>query len=196
MDELTARKNSGKEAFIILVGQKDTNNVFFVNLGGWDNTKSTIQRIENGVKTSVTNTVSGAFEANRDYKIKIVVTQNRISVYVDGKLFFEYNKNYIPDCPLHYAVQRDNETGDIIIKAVNVSDKDYMVNLKLLGAESVGTAEATVMTAENKYEENSFDNPENVAPITVPITNASEDFEYTFMRNSVTVIVIPTGKGR
>ncbi|MBQ2733876.1 MAG: hypothetical protein IJF74_06940 [Clostridia bacterium] len=191
--EVTARKNSGKEAFIILVGEKDTNNVYFVNLGGWDNTKSTIQRIEKGVKTSVTNVVSGAFEAKRDYKIKIVVSQNRISVYVDGALFLEYNKDYIPDCPLHYAVQRDNETGDIIIKAVNVSDKNFTADIKLLGAKISGTAEATVMTAKNKYEENSFDNPENVAPITVPITNASEDFEYTFMRNSVTVIVIPTG---
>lgn len=192
--EVTARKNSGKEAFMILVGVKDTDNLFYINLGGWSNTKSAVQKIENGVRSSVTNSENGAFEANRDYKIKVVVSENNMTVFVDGEVMFEYSKNYILGCPLNYVVEKDNTTGDIIIKGVNVSDNDYTVNINLLGATNVGSAaKATVMTSQSKYDENSFDNPENVAPIIVPVTNASDNFEYTFMRNSVTVLVIPTG---
>ncbi|MBQ4556501.1 MAG: hypothetical protein IJA60_02500 [Clostridia bacterium] len=192
--EVTARKNDGNEAFVILVGVEDTDNVFFVNLGGWSNTKSTIQRIKNGVKASVTNTVNGSFESNRDYKIKVVVSQNNMTVYVDGELMFDYTQNDAADCPLNYVAQKDNTTGDIIIKAVNTSDNDFIANINILGATDIGTeAETTILTSASKYDENSFENPENVAPVTIPVTNVSDNFEYTFMRNSVTVLVIPTG---
>ena len=49
----------------------------------------------------------------------------------------------------------------------------------------------SILTSQSKYDENSFENPTNVAPVTIPVTNVSNDFNYTFMRNSITVLVIP-----
>ena len=189
--EVTARKNSGKEAFLLLLCYQDPNNLYYVNIGGWNNTKSGVQRIEKGVKTAVTELVPGAFETGRDYRIKVVVAGNRMTVYVDGERLLEYVKNDVSGSPLTYAAERDGETGAILIKAVNGSDRDCTVKIRILGAPGLASqAKATVMTAADKYAENSFDLPRNVAPVTLSVSGVSEEFEYTFMRSSVTVLEI------
>ena len=190
--EVTARKNSGNEGFLLIVGEKDSDNFYYINLGGWNNTQSAIERTSKGSKSAVTAYVPGAFEANRDYKIQVVVDKNNVKVSVDGEVLFDYTNHGSSDCPLYYVSQRDNTTGDVILKVVNTADSDYNTNIKL---EGIGTTaskgEATILTSQSKYDENSFENPTNVAPVTIPVTNVSNDFNYTFMRNSITVLVIP-----
>ncbi|MBR5536043.1 MAG: hypothetical protein IKU60_05285 [Clostridia bacterium] len=189
--EVTARKNSGKEGVLLILGHEDSDNFYYVNLGGWTNTKSAIERTVDGTKSTVSATVPGEFEQNRDYKIKAVVNNNNIKVYVDGEIMFDYWCNGSAECPLYYVAQRDNSTGDIILKVVNTANEDYHVNIDLKGAEGVlSEAEATIMTADTKLCENSFDNPTNVAPVTIPVDGVSESFGYTFMRNSITVMTI------
>ena len=121
-----------------------------------------------------------------------VVDKNNVKVSVDGEVLFDYTNHGSSDCPLYYVSQRDNTTGDVILKVVNTADSDYNTNIKL---EGIGTTaskgEATILTSQSKYDENSFENPTNVAPVTIPVTNVSNDFNYTFMRNSITVLVIP-----
>ena len=103
---------------------------------------------------------------------------------------FDYTDYEEIDCPLYYVSQRDNMTGDVILKVVNTSDSDYNTNIKLNGANGVASeATATILTSASILDENSFNNGENVAPVTIPVTNVSDDFNYTFMRNSVTVLV-------
>lgn len=191
--EFTARKNSGSEGFLIMVGQQDSDNFYWINLGGWNNERSNIEKTKNGVKYEVAQSIPGGFEANRDYNIKVVVDGNNIKCYVDGDLMFDYTDYEEIDCPLYYVSQRDNMTGDVILKVVNTSDSDYNTNIKLNGANGVASeATATILTSASILDENSFNNGENVAPVTIPVTNVSDDFNYTFMRNSVTVLVIPT----
>ena len=190
--EVTARKNSGNEGFLLIVGEKDSDNFYYINLGGWNNVQSAIERTANGSKSTVTAYVPGAFETNRDYRIKVVVDKNNMKVFVDGEVLFDYTNHGSADCPLYYVSQKDSATGEIIMKVVNTSDRDYNTKIKLEGVgDTAPTATATILTSQSKYDENSFENPTNVAPVTIPVTNVSNDFNYTFMRNSITVLVIP-----
>ena len=47
-----ATKLEGDEGFIIPFAVKDAQNCWFWNIGGWGNTVSCIQQIENGIKSS------------------------------------------------------------------------------------------------------------------------------------------------
>ncbi len=189
--EVTAKKNSGSEGFLLMVGHQDSDNFYYLNFGGWNNSRSAIEKTTNGVKSAVSEGSPDVINTNEEYKVKVVVQDNTIKAYVNDTVAFDYTCMGNPNCPLYYVSQRDNETGEIILKVVNTSDNDYSVNVVLDGAENVAdTAEATIMTSHTRYDENSFENPTNVAPVTIPVYNTGNDFDFTFMKNSITILTL------
>ncbi|MBQ8002443.1 MAG: hypothetical protein IJ297_03260, partial [Clostridia bacterium] len=115
---LKAKKHSGTEGFLFPVMWTDESNYFTCNIGGWGNTYSAIQRTENGntYEYSVQNT-SKYIETDREYEIKITVEPHKLTVYLDGEVinFASFRQN------VYSTTSFDEETGDIIIKAVNTS---------------------------------------------------------------------------
>jgi len=190
--EVTARKNSGSEGFLIIIGGKDLNNYYWLNLGGWNNTRSTIEKAVGGAKHDVVQSISGAIVSNRNYQIKIIVSGRNIKCYIDGSLWFDYTDREGSEEPLYYVSSRDNITGDIIMKVANVTGKSYDTNVVITGASGLGAAAtATVLSSPSLNDENSFANPVKITPVTTTV-NAGASFDYNFAKNSVTVLRIPT----
>lgn len=187
---LKAKKHSGNEGFLIPVMWTDENNYFTCNIGGWNNTYSAIQRTVDGTTSeySVQNT-SVHIETDREYEIKVTVEPHKLTLYLDGEVlnFASFKQN------VYSTSSFDEESGDIIIKAVNTSDSD-MKTVFIINADYINPiASVTELSADDVYSLNSIDNPKNISPITFT-TEVSESFTYNLPKNSFTVFRIHTSE--
>ncbi len=185
---LKAKKHSGTEGFLIPVMWVDEQNYFTCNIGGWGNTYSAIQKTENGntYEYSVQNTTK-YIETNREYEIKVTVEPHKLTVYLDGEVinFASFRQN------VYSTTSFDEETGDIIIKAVNTASED-METLFNINADHINpTAHVTELSTNDIWAINSIENPTNIAPVEFK-TEVSDLFTYTLPANSFTVFRVHT----
>jgi alpha-L-arabinofuranosidase len=129
-------------------------------------------------------------EAGRWYDIKVELSGRTIRCYLDGELIHEI-QDEMDGRTFYVACSRDYDTGDVIIKAVNRSSKDQTIEIRLDGDfVASGKGYAQVLTSENLADENSFEQPEKVAPVVRELTGLGSTFSYTFDSQSVTVLRI------
>ncbi len=185
---LNAKKISGTEGFLIPVLWTDENNYFTCNIGGWGNTYSAIQRTENGntYEYSVQNTTT-YIEPEREYEIKVTVEPHKLAVYLNGEMvnFVSFRQN------VYSTSSYDEETGDIIIKAVNTTSEDMETAFNITADYINPTAHVIELSANDIYAVNSIENPKNIAPIEFEI-EVSNSFNYFLPANSFTVFRIHT----
>lgn len=188
--EVRARKVSGAEGMLIPFGVQDSGNYYWWNLGGWNNTATAIEKAIGGQKMVMGGSTGKRIEAGRWYDIKIELTGRTIRCYLDGELIHEVTDEPDPGT-LYVACSRDNETGDVIIKAVNRLKQAQTVEIRLEGDCMVsGKGTAEVLTSADPRDENSFSQPQKVAPVKRELTGLDSSFSYTFDANSVTVLRI------
>ena len=185
---LKAKKHSGTEGFLFPVMWTDESNYFTCNIGGWGNTYSAIQRTENGntYEYSVQNT-SKYIETDREYEIKITVEPHKLTVYLDGEVinFASFRQN------VYSTTSFDEETGDIIIKAVNTSGEIMETAFDITAEYINPTAHVTQLSCNDIYDVNSIENPTNIAPVEFTAA-VSDKFTYNLPANSFTVFRIHT----
>jgi alpha-L-arabinofuranosidase len=81
-----------------------------------------------------------------------------------------------------------DSSGEIIIKVVNVQDKEEPMEISLQGVQDVDRAgTAWVLTGE-LADVNTVANPKKVAPKEVAINTAAPTFGHRFPAHSITVI--------
>jgi alpha-N-arabinofuranosidase len=85
---LKARKDSGAEGFLILFRALDENNFYWWNLGGWGNTRSSVEQEVDGVRSSVPGTQTPhTIHSGRWYDIRIVPL---VQCWLDGEKVTEF----------------------------------------------------------------------------------------------------------
>lgn len=93
---------------------------------------------------------------------------------------------------LFASATREDAAGEVILKVVNAANSASDAEIRLDGASSVGPrARAVVLTSASAAAVNSFDQPNNVAPLESVIENASSHLNHTFPAHSLTVIRVP-----
>jgi alpha-L-arabinofuranosidase len=208
--EVRARKLSGAEGFLIPFGVKDSNNYYWWNLGGWGNTVTAIEKAVGGQKMVIGDRVNLRIETGRWYDIKVELEGRTIRCYLDGELIHEV-VDQDDSTTLYLVCSSDLETGDVIVKAVNRSNRPQIVDVRLDGERRLtGKGTAEVLTSGDLRDENSFAQPNKVAPILVeldglgsgsgdavrseagdwPCGDRGSSFIYTFQPYSVTVLRI------
>ena len=163
--------------------------MIFWNIGGWGNTVSCLQIVESGSKSDqVAETVKNcAVKTNEEYEIKIIVEGNNIKCYMNDSKLVDYTHDKGES--LYQTVGTD-ETGDIIIKLVNVTNSALPLDIKIPNIESYNTtADVIQMAGESSSVMNSFDNPENLVPEDSTM-EVSGEFTYDVPAYSVTIIRI------
>ena len=178
---LKARKQAGDEGFLIIFDYFDEDNFKWLNLGGWSNTLHGIETTMAASK-STTKTVVGTIEKGRWYDIHIEVRDTHIRAFVDGELIHDIEIGY-PDM-LYANAMIDKNTEELVIKVVNFDDIDIPLQMNIKGGD-ITSASATQLTANNGKAENSYDNPENVAPTALKPNII--DGRYVVPANSLTV---------
>ena len=136
-----ATKLEGEEGFIIPFAVQDTQNNYFWNIGGWGNTVSCLQHIENGAKTGqIPGTIKPfTAETGKTYNLKIVVSGTYVKCYIDDVLYAEHDFATPAEAEAYQVVSTD-ESGDVIIKLVNVTEKASPVAVKIDNANIKSTA--------------------------------------------------------
>ncbi|MBQ4571921.1 MAG: carbohydrate binding domain-containing protein [Clostridia bacterium] len=188
-----ATKLDGGEGFIIPFAVKDIDNNIFWNIGGWENTVSCLQKIENGNKSDkIVGTVKDiTIETGRTYEIKVVVDGAKVKGYIDGELYVDYDFG-VKASSKAYTVVGNDDNGDIIIKLVNVTEKASPVAVNIANANVDGTAIINQVAGDSLKNDNILGAVEDCIMNEFTLDGFSNQFNYTMPAYSVTSIRLKT----
>ena len=186
---LKACELEGWKGFQILFGWRDNDNYLAATFGGWQNLDLFIHRQVKGRGCDLTE---GWFQAEkgRVYDLKIRVKDCRITVFIDGEEYLAVTENPVEVEQLYYAASVDEADGSVILKVVNLQEREETAQIRLDGWGVPATAQVFTMTGKPE-QENSFEQPEAVSPVESSVVLERESFSYAFPALSLTVFRIP-----
>lgn len=83
---LRARKLGGREGFLIMFNVVDDRNWTWLNLGGWNNTRTAVEHCVGGAKSTLGSYIPGHIENGRWYDVRIELDGPHIRCYLDNEL--------------------------------------------------------------------------------------------------------------
>lgn len=183
---LKARKLHGAEGFLIVFGHKGDDKYWW-NVGGWGNHEDAIEFNQ----TSVGAHVNDQVETGRWYDVKIAVHDRHIRCYLDGRLVHDLE---VPTANRFFAsAGRDEKTGELVIKAINVSPKSVSANFNISGVAGLShQASLTVLSSARLSDNNSLDEPTNIAPRSSSAVVAGLKFVQVLPASSLTILRVGT----
>lgn len=183
---LKARKISGAEGFLVMGGQVDGRRVQW-NVAGWGNTQSAIQAGDAIVGRAVRHRI----ETGRWYDLRLEVRGRTVRGYIDNVLL---NEATYPRIDTVLAIAgRDDRTGDVIVKALNTGPDAASMTFDITGAGQVGaTGQLTTLMSASPLDENSFEEPRKIAPVTSTISGLGPTFTRTLPPYSLSILRIRT----
>ncbi|MBR3781366.1 MAG: carbohydrate binding domain-containing protein [Clostridia bacterium] len=188
-----ATKLEGDEGFIIPFAVKDAQNCWFWNIGGWGNTVSCLQQIENGAKSKMFETQKPCtIETGKTYELKIVVSGTNVKCYMDDVLYVDFDTAHEAEAEAYQVVSTD-ENGDIIIKLVNVTETSKGFAIDLNGAEVESTAVINQVAGDSLGNDNILGAKEDCIMEEFTVSGVSDKFNFTAPMYSVTSIRIKRG---
>lgn len=183
-----ATKLDGEEGFIIPFAVKDRDNCYFWNIGGWGNKVSCLQQIENGAKTKILGTEKPCtIETGKAYEIKIVVEGTNVKCYLDGELYASHDFASEAEAEAYHVVSTD-ESGDIIVKIVNVTESSKVVAVDIANAEIKPSATVHQVAGDSLANDNILGAKEDCIMEEFTVDGFASDFNYTVPAYSVTCI--------
>ncbi len=184
-----AKKLAGDEGFIIPFAVKDTKNCYFWNIGGWGNTVSALQQIENGIKTGKIMGTDKPFtvEDGKTYQLKVVVNGTKVQCYIDGVLYVDYDFASSAEAEAYQVVSTD-ENGDVIIKIVNVTETSRVFAVDTNGASVKSKATVNQVAGDSLANDNILGAKEDCIMEEFTVEGFSDKFNYTVPAYSVTCI--------
>lgn len=189
-----AVKTGGQEGFLIPIAVGDSKNNYFWNLGGWNNTVSCLQQVSNGTKSGqLGGTVKNiSLSTGITYKLKVVVSGYNIKCYVNDILYIDYTVEETANAESYHVVSTD-DTGDIIIKMVNVTGYPKTFAIDIAGAEMIGNAADLHLVAGNSLADDNILGKEEVVTLkSSTVTGIGKQFNYTVPKYSVSVLRVKT----
>lgn len=187
--ELDAMKTGGAEGFLIMFGVKGKS-LYWWNMGGWGNTQSVVEKGTAEGRSTIGDSLPMTLNDNQWYRIKIEVSGENYKCYLDGQLMHEFRDVMNFDA-LYTHVGECND-GKIIIKIVNVKDSEQDVDIRLKNAPAISSNARVITLSGEQTDENSFADPENVAPAESEFTGTSNEFTYKVKGNSLTILELFT----
>lgn len=188
-----ATKLVGEEGFFIPILAND-NSTYYWNIGGYGNTVSCLQQFCYGFKTGQLEGTVKDFEAlqNKAYQLKVEVNGTNIKCYIDDELYVDYDSSSTAEAEAYQVVSTD-DSGDIIVKLVNVtgSEKSFAVNID--NAENLAPqANAYQVKADDIGFENIYGENDQIGMDSFQLNGISAKFNYTAPKYSATVIRLHT----
>ncbi len=186
---MKATKLEGAEGFLVAFGVQDSGNYYWWNLGGWNNTRSVVEKATDGAKETLVAREGHAIEAGRTYDVRIEVRGTHVSLHLDGELFFEFDDDQVTE-PFAQVVTRDEATGDLLVKVVNAQAEPARTRIDLGDLKVGRKAEMTVLAGDPEQQNTRTAQP--IRPETTTISGVTSRFTRTFEPHSVTLLRIET----
>ncbi|GAA1713834.1 hypothetical protein GCM10009809_07570 [Isoptericola hypogeus] len=184
--ELDARKVSGNEGFLVGFAAGGANDYYWWNLGGWNNTRSVLQRASGGSANEVKAVEGHAIETGRDYHVKVVVEGRTIELYLDGELQLTYTEP--AEKSLYQVVTHEDDTGELIVKVVNPGATTARTDVAVTGGFAVDDRVAVTEMVADPSATNTKADPTNVVPVERTWDGGASEFTYDFPAHSVTFL--------
>ncbi|MGC8552425.1 MAG: alpha-L-arabinofuranosidase C-terminal domain-containing protein [Phycisphaerae bacterium] len=178
---LKARKISGDEGFLISFCSHNENTPSWWNIGGWGNTREGLE-----MPGAPGDFHPSHIQTGKWYNIRIKVGDGRVRCYLDGRLIHDVKIQ--GERPLRATASRDNRTGDVILKVVNISNRPVSTAISLNGAGSVASTGKCIVLTGPRNAQNSIADPHNVVPVEHIMHNVAADFTHVFPPRSVNVL--------
>ncbi len=130
------------------------------------------------------------FNENEVYGIPSYYVQKLFSTNTGSKLLDSIIKLRSNKSSGLYTVSSfDEATGQVIIKVVNATNSTKKVKFDLIGVDKNKLDGSEIkLSTSNIKNENSFINKQKVAPVTKNINRLESKFNYSFDRQSLTII--------
>ncbi|MCG3043236.1 carbohydrate binding domain-containing protein [Streptomyces sp. S1A] len=182
-----ATKREGREGFLIAFGVKDTGNHYWWNLGGWNNTRSAVEKSSGGGKQTMIEDGT-VVETGRTYDIRIEVRGRQVTLHLDGQEWGSFTDDAVAE-PFRQVVTRDETTGELIVKVVNAQESPARTRIDLgPGAAVAPTARLTVLRGDPDAVNTADERP--IRPEESVIDGVDAAFTHTFPPHSVTFMRI------
>lgn len=182
-----ARKLAGKEGFFVMFAAKDDANWIWLNIGGWGNRFNGIEACRGGAKSPVGTRPDFQIETGRWYDVRVEVQGCRIRTYLDGQLLHDISMPALTF--MAAAATRDSKSGHIILKVANGADEPQETSVRIEGNVHIAAeGRETILTSAHGDDENSFDAPTKVVPVTTTRQGLGPAFTHTFPPQSVTIL--------
>jgi alpha-L-arabinofuranosidase len=188
---LKARKTGGKEGFLIVFHEVDSDNLIWWNVGGWGNSRTALEACRNSARSELGQSAPVTVEKDRWYDIRIELKGRNIRCFIDDKLVSEAT-DAAPPPALYATASRDSASGDVIVKVVNFGGVAQQIELDLQGLPSVDPTATAEVLAGAPQDVNSVAEPEKVASKRMAINNVGARFVHEFPANSVSVLRFKT----
>ncbi len=125
-----ARKDDGREGFIIVFNYVDEHNYCWVNFGGWGNTQHGIEQISGGGKTQ-TATKRGRIERGRWYDVTLQVAGDTVKAWLDKELVFDTVLRHDTSKGIFSSATIDDAQGELIVKVCNTGETTTTARIDL-----------------------------------------------------------------
>jgi alpha-L-arabinofuranosidase len=183
---LKATKQSGAEGFLVAFGVQESGELYWWNLGGWNNTQGAIQKGAGGSKEIVL-AKPNSIATGTTYDIRIQVRGTQVTLFLNGAEWGSFTDDQVTE-PFAQVVTQDDATGELIVKVVNAQDTPAVTTVDLGGRKVAKQARMTVITGDP--QEQNTRSAEPIQPVTTTVTGISSNFTRTFAPNSVTFLRI------
>ncbi|MDR0611515.1 MAG: hypothetical protein LBG58_15510, partial [Planctomycetaceae bacterium] len=179
-----ARKIEGKEGFLILFAVSK-NDVAWLNIGGWENSRTGIEINRQMVGEPHPFTV----ENGRWYNIRIELKGRHVRCFIDDQFLLERELPAAKSTPLYVVSGLNEKQDELIMKIVNTSPKPCNTKIMLEGVTKIhSTVKEIVLTSENGNDENTLEQPYKVSPKESNFSIDSPTFNRIFPANSLTIL--------
>ncbi|WP_106267073.1 MULTISPECIES: alpha-L-arabinofuranosidase C-terminal domain-containing protein [Isoptericola] len=184
--ELDARKTGGNEGFLVGFAAGGPNDYYWWNLGGWNNTRSVLQRASGGDAGEVAAIEGSSVTTGQDYRVKVVVEGRTIELYLDGELQMTYTTPV--EKSLYQVVTHDDDTGEMIVKVVNPGAATARTDVAVTGAFEVASDVAVTELVADPSATNTKADKTAVVPVDRTWDGGANEFSYDFPAHSVTFL--------
>ncbi|WP_402461518.1 alpha-L-arabinofuranosidase C-terminal domain-containing protein [Isoptericola aurantiacus] len=184
--ELDARKTGGNEGFLVGFAAGGANDYYWWNLGGWNNSRSVLQRADGGSAAEVAALEGESVATGQDYHVKVVVDGRTIELYLDGELQMTYTEP--AEKSLYQVVTHDDDTGELIVKVVNPGASVARTAVDVTGAFEVGADVAVTEIVADPSATNTKADKTHVVPVERSWDGGANQFTYDFPASSVTFL--------
>ena len=186
---LKARKVSGSEGFLILFHVRNRDDFLWWNVGGWGNSRTAIQKHEHGASVELGRSRNVRVTENQWHDVKIELKGRQIRCYLDGQLVADVvDQSQPPPAPIYATASRDDASGDVILKVVNVSSTPRSLAVNLQGMKNMKMQLQVDILSGQSGDVNTLENPTKVATKKITIEDVGTKFVHEFPAYSVNVM--------
>jgi len=187
-----ARKDSGREDFMIVFNYVDRNNYCWVNFGGWNNTQHGVEQIQHGNKSQLATT-PGSVETGRWYDVRLHVVGDSIYASLDGKQIFATKLKPDTKAGIFSTASLDENNGEVIVKIANTGNSATTASIDLKGY-TAKDAKVIRLSSKSGMDENNLGAPTNVYPQTAGAIVSQGRVSVDVPAYSLNIVRIPCRK--